>query len=137
MTPLRQAISRSLIVCFREDVGQLDAIEVMEIAEKTIPHDPHRVILTGHSMGGHGTWHVGLTFPDPELKLDEASGHWRFGEIDWSEFKRVLAGDGPCNRQRMGVATKAHVDGAWVREAALAHARKRAERTAAARIAAE
>jgi ring-1,2-phenylacetyl-CoA epoxidase subunit PaaA len=81
--------------------------------------------------------YLGLTFPDPELGYDEASGHWRFGEIDWSEFKRVLAGDGPCNRQRMRVRTKAHEDGAWVREAALAHARKRAERAAAVRVAAE
>jgi len=81
--------------------------------------------------------YLGLTFPDPALKLDEATGHWRHGEIDWSEFKRVLAGDGPCNRQRMKVTTKAHADGAWVREAALAYSRKRAERAAAARIAAE
>jgi len=82
--------------------------------------------------------YLGLEFPDPGLKLDEASGHWRFGEIDWSEFKRVVAGDGPCNRQRMQVRAKAHADGAWVREAALAHAEKRAERSAAAaRIAAE
>ena len=81
--------------------------------------------------------YLGLTFPDPELKLDEDTGHWRCGEIDWSEFKRVLAGDGPCNRQRMHVKTNAHADGAWVREAALAHASKRAERAAAAKIAAE
>jgi ring-1,2-phenylacetyl-CoA epoxidase subunit PaaA len=81
--------------------------------------------------------YLGLTFPDPDLKLDEASGHWSHGEIDWSEFKRVLAGDGPCNRQRMKVKTKAHADGAWVREAALAYSRKRAERAAAAKIAAE
>jgi ring-1,2-phenylacetyl-CoA epoxidase subunit PaaA len=81
--------------------------------------------------------YLGLTFPDPDLKRDEASGHWHFGEIDWSEFKRVLAGDGPCNHQRMRVKTKAHADGAWVREAALAYARKRAERAAAAKIAAE
>jgi ring-1,2-phenylacetyl-CoA epoxidase subunit PaaA len=81
--------------------------------------------------------YLGLAFPDPELKLDEASGHWRFGEIDWAEFKRVVAGDGPCNRQRMKVRTEAHESGAWVREAALVHARKRAERAAAAKIAAE
>jgi ring-1,2-phenylacetyl-CoA epoxidase subunit PaaA len=81
--------------------------------------------------------YLGLTFPDPELRFDEKTGHWRFGEIDWSEFKRVLAGDGPCNRQRMQRKTEAHADGAWVREAALAHARKRAERVAAAKIAAE
>jgi ring-1,2-phenylacetyl-CoA epoxidase subunit PaaA len=81
--------------------------------------------------------YLGLTFPDPGLRLDEATGHWRFSDIDWSEFKRVLAGDGPCNRQRMKVRTQAHKDGAWVREAALTHARKRTERAAAARIAAE
>lgn len=81
--------------------------------------------------------YLGLTFPDTELVLDETTGHWRYGEIDWSEFKRVLAGDGPCNRQRMTVRTQAHEDGAWVREAALAHAQKRAERAVAARIAAE
>jgi ring-1,2-phenylacetyl-CoA epoxidase subunit PaaA len=81
--------------------------------------------------------YLGLTFPDPELEQDDKTGHWRFGEIDWSEFKRVLAGDGPCNRQRMQVKTRAHESGAWVREAALAHAKKGAERTAAGRIAAE
>jgi ring-1,2-phenylacetyl-CoA epoxidase subunit PaaA len=81
--------------------------------------------------------YLGLEFPDPELKLDEESGHWRFGAIDWSEFKRVLAGDGPCNRQRMAVRTKAHEDGQWVRAAALAHAEKRRQRAAAARVAAE
>jgi ring-1,2-phenylacetyl-CoA epoxidase subunit PaaA len=81
--------------------------------------------------------YLGLEFPDPELKLDEATGNWQFGEIDWTEFKRVVAGDGPCNRQRMAVRTKVQEDGAWVREAALAHASKRAERAAASRIAAE
>jgi ring-1,2-phenylacetyl-CoA epoxidase subunit PaaA len=80
---------------------------------------------------------LGLTFPDPELKLDEASGHWRFGPIDWSEFKRVLAGNGPCNRERLAARRKSHDEGAWVREAALAHASKRKERAAAAKIAAE
>jgi ring-1,2-phenylacetyl-CoA epoxidase subunit PaaA len=81
--------------------------------------------------------YLGLAFPDPELKLDETTKHWGYGEIDWSEFKRVLSGDGPCNRQRMRVKTKAHAAGAWVREAALAYARKRAERAAAVKIAAE
>ena len=50
--------------------------------------------------------YLGLTFPDPELKLRrDRRGHWQTGEIDWTEFKRVLAGDGPCNRQRMQVRT--------------------------------
>ena len=81
--------------------------------------------------------HLGLTFPDPELRFDERAGHWLFGEIDWAEFKRVLSGDGPCNRQRMQVRREVEADGAWVREAALVYARKQTERIAAAKIAAE
>ena len=77
---------------------------------------------------------LGLTIPDKDLRLDEATGHWVFGTIDWSEFKRVLAGDGPCNRQRMKVRREAHESGAWVREAAMAHARKRAARKVAAKL---
>ena len=77
--------------------------------------------------------HLGLEFPDPDLEFDETTGHWTTGEIDWAEFKRVLAGDGPCNRQRMAVRRQVEEDGAWVREAALAHAAKHA----AVRIAAE
>jgi ring-1,2-phenylacetyl-CoA epoxidase subunit PaaA len=69
--------------------------------------------------------HIGLTFPDPELRLDDATGHWRFGAIDWDEFRRVLAGDGPCNRERLACRRRAHDEGAWVREAALAYAAKR------------
>jgi ring-1,2-phenylacetyl-CoA epoxidase subunit PaaA len=68
--------------------------------------------------------YLGLAFPDPELRFDNATGHWLFGEIDWAEFRRVLAGDGPCNRERLAARRKAHEDGAWVREAALAHAAK-------------
>jgi ring-1,2-phenylacetyl-CoA epoxidase subunit PaaA len=80
---------------------------------------------------------LGLTLPDPALALNPTTGSWDYGEIDWSEFKRVLAGDGPCNRQRMKVRQEAHASGAWVREAALAHAAKRRDRAAAAKIAAE
>jgi ring-1,2-phenylacetyl-CoA epoxidase subunit PaaA len=74
---------------------------------------------------------LGLRFPDPDLRYDDASGHWLFGQIDWSEFRRVLAGNGPCNRQRMRQRRDAHEDGLWVREAALAYAGKRAKEKAA------
>jgi len=69
-----------------------------------------------------------LEIPDPDLKFNEETGHWEFGTIDWSEFKQVLAGNGPCNRERMAARTKAYNDGEWVRDAALAHAEKQAER---------
>ncbi len=47
-----------------EDVGRLDALEVLSIAKKRFVHDPASVHLTGHSMGGHGTWSIGTLYPD-------------------------------------------------------------------------
>jgi len=69
---------------------------------------------------------LGVTLPDPELRWNEERQHWDHGPIDWDEFKRVIAGDGPCNRERLSARVKAWEDGAWVREAALAHAGKQA-----------
>lgn len=71
---------------------------------------------------------LNLTIPDPELKWNEATGHYDFGPINWDEFWQVIAGNGPCNKQRLDARKKAWEEGAWVREAASAHARKRAER---------
>jgi ring-1,2-phenylacetyl-CoA epoxidase subunit PaaA len=68
---------------------------------------------------------LGLTLPDPELAWNEERGHYDFGPIDWDEFKEVVRGNGPCNRQRIEHKVRAHQEGAWVREAALAHAEKR------------
>ena len=74
---------------------------------------------------------LGVTLPDPELKWNEARGHHDFGPIDWTEFWAVVNGHGPCNRERLAARVRAHEDGAWVREAALAYAQKRARREAA------
>jgi ring-1,2-phenylacetyl-CoA epoxidase subunit PaaA len=68
---------------------------------------------------------LGLTLPDPDLRLNEETGHWEFGAIEWDEFKEVLNGNGPCNRQRIEHKRQAHDEGAWVREAAAAYAAKR------------
>ena len=68
---------------------------------------------------------LGVTLPDPALKWNDARQAHDHGPIDWAEFKRVLAGDGPCNRERLEARVKAWEEGAWVREAALAHAAKR------------
>jgi ring-1,2-phenylacetyl-CoA epoxidase subunit PaaA len=74
---------------------------------------------------------LGLRIPDDELSYDEDSGHWRFGEPDWNEFRRVLSGDGPMNAQRIAHRRRAHEDGQWVLDAAEAHAAKRAANPAA------
>ena len=67
---------------------------------------------------------LGLTLPDPDLRWNEATGHHDFGPIDWDELFRVIKGDGPCNRQRMEHKLRAHTEGRWVREAAVAYAAK-------------
>jgi ring-1,2-phenylacetyl-CoA epoxidase subunit PaaA len=69
---------------------------------------------------------IGLTVPDPHLKWNEARGQYDFGPIDWEEFFQVIAGNGPCNKERLAARQKAHDEGRWVREAALAHAQKQA-----------
>ena len=71
---------------------------------------------------------LGLTIPDPDLKWNEARGQHDFGAIDWTEFWNVVKGNGPCNRERLRARRDAWEQGAWVREAASAHAKKRAAR---------
>ena len=75
---------------------------------------------------------LGLTVPDPDLKWNEERKHYDFGEIDWDEFWNVVKGNGPCNKERLNARRKAHEEGAWVREAAVAYANKRAVRKQAA-----
>jgi ring-1,2-phenylacetyl-CoA epoxidase subunit PaaA len=70
---------------------------------------------------------LGLTIPDPDLKWNEERGHYDFGEINWDEFWQVVKGNGPCNKERMRARQAAWDNGAWVREAALAYAKKQAD----------
>jgi ring-1,2-phenylacetyl-CoA epoxidase subunit PaaA len=72
---------------------------------------------------------IGLKVPDENLKWNEETGHYDFGEIDWDEFWQVVKGNGPCNKDRVDTRRKAKENGAWVREAANAYADKRKART--------
>jgi ring-1,2-phenylacetyl-CoA epoxidase subunit PaaA len=74
---------------------------------------------------------IGLTVPDPDLKWNEETGHYEFGAINWDEFWQVVEGNGPCNHDRIKARREAKEKGMWVREAALAHAEKRAARKTA------
>ena len=65
---------------------------------------------------------LGVTLPDPDLVWNEERGHHDFGQPDWDEFYTVVKGGGPCNSQRIAHRRKAHEDGSWVREAAVAFA---------------
>jgi ring-1,2-phenylacetyl-CoA epoxidase subunit PaaA len=75
---------------------------------------------------------LGLTIPDPQLKWNAERGHYDHGPIDWNEFWQVVNGNGPCNRERLATRVRAHEQGAWVREAAMAHAAKARAAQAAA-----
>ncbi|MDP4595684.1 MAG: 1,2-phenylacetyl-CoA epoxidase subunit A [Crocinitomicaceae bacterium] len=74
---------------------------------------------------------LGLTIPDPNLKWNEARGHYDFSEINWDEFWQVVKGNGPCNKERLAARVKAKEEGAWVRDAATAFAKKRAMKKSA------
>lgn len=71
---------------------------------------------------------LNVALPDPHLKWNAERNHYDFGEIDWVEFWNVVKGNGPCNKQRLEARRKAWDEGAWVREAAAAHAEKRKAR---------
>ncbi|HUX68281.1 MAG TPA: 1,2-phenylacetyl-CoA epoxidase subunit PaaA [Terriglobales bacterium] len=70
---------------------------------------------------------LGLRVPDAALQWNEERGHYDFGAIAWEEFHQVIRGHGPCNRDRLATRQQAHHEGAWVREALNAHARKQQE----------
>ncbi len=59
---------------------------------------------------------------DPELRRDEATGHWRFSTPDWDEFYRVIKGAGPCNEKRVALRRMSYEQGQWVRRAVMGYA---------------
>ncbi|EPF79746.1 1,2-phenylacetyl-CoA epoxidase subunit PaaA [Acinetobacter rudis] len=74
---------------------------------------------------------IGLEVPDPDLRFNEETGHYEFGEINWTEFFDVIEGRGPCNHERISARKKAWEGGQWVREAAAVYAKKQQAKTQA------
>lgn len=58
-----------------EDWGRLDALEVLQLGKASFEPDPQHIYLTGHSMGGHGTWFLGATYPDKWAAIAPCSGY--------------------------------------------------------------
>ena len=73
--------------------------------------------------------HLGITIPDPDIKWNEETQHYDYGQINWDEFWQVVNGHGPCNKERMEARVNAWKEGAWVREAAMAYAEKHQHQT--------
>ncbi len=81
-----------------EDWGRWDALEVLADASRLFGTDPDRTYLTGHSMGGHGTWQVGVTFPGIWAAIAPSAGWHSFASYgggvtfkDPSPVEEVLA----------------------------------------------
>jgi ring-1,2-phenylacetyl-CoA epoxidase subunit PaaA len=62
---------------------------------------------------------LGLTLPDPELRLDESTGEWRYTEPDWDELRTVVTNHGPMSEQRLEFRRLNRAEMAWVRETIL------------------
>src|ERR1019366_8181389 len=74
---------------------------------------------------------LGIAIPDDKLTWNEERKHYDFGEINWNEFYNVIKGNGPCNKERLTARVSAHENGEWVREAALAYAKKKKQKQVA------
>jgi ring-1,2-phenylacetyl-CoA epoxidase subunit PaaA len=110
------------------DAASPNSAQLMRWGVKTKTNDELRQIFVNQTAPRLQA--IGLTIPDPDLKYNEETGNWDFGELDWDEFWRVVKGDGPCNQERLAARQKAHDDGQWVREAMAAYAAKQTEKQA-------
>ena len=68
---------------------------------------------------------IGVQIPDPQLRFDAESKHWKHGPIDWAHFWQVVKGNGPMNKERLAARNQAHDNGAWVRDAVTAYASRK------------
>lgn len=58
-----------------EDWGRQDALEVLALAKDQFKPAKQKIYLSGHSMGGHGTWFLGATYPDQWAAIAPAAGY--------------------------------------------------------------
>ncbi|MEO8588333.1 MAG: 1,2-phenylacetyl-CoA epoxidase subunit PaaA [Flavobacteriales bacterium] len=119
----------SLMMFGPSDANSTNSADSMKWKIKRQSNDELRQIFVDRTVQQAEV--LGLTIPDAKLKWNEATKRYDWGDIDWTEFNNVVAGNGPCNKERLAARNKAHNEGAWVREAAMAYAAKKAKRKAA------
>ncbi len=123
---VQDAINRwwwpTLMMFGPHDSDSKNSPELMRWGVKTRSNDELRQVFVNQVIPDLHA--LGLSVPDPDLRYDEESGNWLIGPIDWDDFWRVVKGDGPCNRERLGTRRQAHEEGQWVREALAAYATK-------------
>jgi len=88
-----------------EDWGRLDALEVLADAKEIYKPNASKVYLTGHSMGGHGTWYLGATYPDHFAAIAPCAGYPDLLEYR-NSFARRRANITPEQMKRFGITPK-------------------------------
>ena len=129
---LQDAINRwwwpSLMMFGPNDSESPNSAQSMAWKIKRLSNDELRQKFIDNTV--HQVKALGMTIPDPDLKWNEARGHYDHGEIDWEEFMQVIHGNGICNHERIQAKQRAWDEGAWVREAAIAHSNKQQKHVA-------
>lgn len=105
------------------DTDSPNSAELIKWGVKSKTNDELRQSFVDRSVAEADA--IGITLPDPDLKYNEETGHWEFGEIPWDEFWSVVKGNGPMNRERIKARKKAYEEGEWVRKAAMDYAQKK------------
>lgn len=129
---LQDAINRwwwpALMMFGPNDNDSPNSAKSMAWKIKRVSNDELRQKFVDNTV--HQVHALNMTIPDSDLHLDEKTGHYQFGSIDWAEFYQVINGHGMCNDERLKAKRQAWEEGEWVREAALAHAKKQIESAA-------
>lgn len=103
-----------------EDWGRMDALEVLEHAIRTLQADPKKTYLTGHSMGGHGTWILGATFPGRFGAIAPSAG-WRSFFTYGGKPREDKEWQEPFNRATNGCDLDVFMDNLWSPEIYILH----------------
>lgn len=92
-----------------EDWGRLDALEVLAIGKKQYKPDPQRIYLTGHSMGGHGTWYLGATLPGNWAAIAPCAGYPTLADYGSHDGKIPTEGGTPVETMLLRASNPSNV----------------------------
>ncbi len=92
-----------------EDWGRLDALEVLDLAKEKFKPDPEHIYLTGHSMGGHGTWYLGATFPGNWAAIAPCAGYPVLSAYGSHDGKIPETGTTPMEKLLLRVSNPSNV----------------------------
>jgi dienelactone hydrolase len=92
-----------------EDWGRMDALEVLDIAVKQFSPDPSRIYLTGHSMGGHGTWYLGATYPGKWAAIAPCAGYPTLMAYGSADGRIPQPGDNPVENNLLNASNGSNV----------------------------